>query len=387
MSADHTPVSPTSPPDRDLSGAVVSVLQRCRTPQNGGEQATGSDLDLFGTRDAVALSVVSEPSQPLRVAVSAPILAKGRSALSAAFGGVEWRAGPTGGKFGFRYLALGDSRVLLGRSLMTGSLRGIPEPGSTYIVVTLIAGAMILTDRHGSAPLHVGVPAQWGPGHDAIITGKDHNVRLVELQHAHVASVAAERGMPAARLHHLRPQLLASDPAAARWHEQIDTAGRALIEHGIGSEAWETAVRGVAEAFLDLCQPSAERLTVALNRTRNERLQTVLVYFHSQLNRKVSIAELTTVCRVSARSMQEGFRRHFGVSPLEYHRQIRLDHTRMDLLHADPHTITVATIARRRGFEHLGRFARYYATAFNELPSTTLRRSAPTDIRHCPGRR
>jgi transcriptional regulator GlxA family with amidase domain len=83
---------------------------------------------------------------------------------------------------------------------------------------------------------------------------------------------------------------------------------------------------------------------------------------------------LAELAGVSVRSLQEGFRRHVGVSPLTYLRGVRLDRAHEDLLRAEPGTVTVAEIAQRWGFVHQGRFAAAYRIRYGTSPSQTLRR-------------
>jgi AraC-like DNA-binding protein len=86
---------------------------------------------------------------------------------------------------------------------------------------------------------------------------------------------------------------------------------------------------------------------------------------------------VTTVARmvgVSARTLQYGFRQHVGLTPTAYARQVRLARAQRDLREADPQRETVAAVAHRWGFAHLGRFAAAYRDAYGETPSQTLRR-------------
>ena len=76
----------------------------------------------------------------------------------------------------------------------------------------------------------------------------------------------------------------------------------------------------------------------------------------------------------SARALQDGFRQHLGVSPMQYLRGVRLRGVRDELLALDPEdATTVAEVATRWGFTHLGRFAQYYRSRYGEPPSRTLR--------------
>jgi transcriptional regulator GlxA family with amidase domain len=55
-----------------------------------------------------------------------------------------------------------------------------------------------------------------------------------------------------------------------------------------------------------------------------------------------------------------------------------LDLARRRLIASDPGKVTVTWIAIGTGFNHLGRFARYYRKTYGESPSETLRRSRNT---------
>ena len=88
-----------------------------------------------------------------------------------------------------------------------------------------------------------------------------------------------------------------------------------------------------------------------------------------------TVAELAVIAGVSVRSMQEGFRRHVGCAPMAYLQSVRLERAHVALQHEDPARITVATVAHRWGFTHLGRFASAYRKRFGVTPSDTLKRS------------
>ena len=87
----------------------------------------------------------------------------------------------------------------------------------------------------------------------------------------------------------------------------------------------------------------------------------------------LTASSLAMHCHVSVRTLQEGFRRHLGVSPMAYTRMVRLRRAHSDLLSAHPSDTTVAAIARRWGFAHLGRFARAHQEMYGETPYQALR--------------
>ncbi|WP_297739406.1 helix-turn-helix transcriptional regulator [Mycobacterium sp.] len=73
------------------------------------------------------------------------------------------------------------------------------------------------------------------------------------------------------------------------------------------------------------------------------------------------------------RTLQQGFQRHLGMSPMAYVRVVRLRHAHRDLRSADPTHHTVAAIAQRWGFTNLSRFAAAHKTTYGQTPLQVLR--------------
>ena len=94
---------------------------------------------------------------------------------------------------------------------------------------------------------------------------------------------------------------------------------------------------------------------------------------HDEPERAFGVADLAAVAGMSVRSLQEGFRRHVGYTPMAYLQQIRLGRAHETLRRSDPQRITVASVAHRWGFAHLGRFASAYRRKYGVSPSETLR--------------
>jgi AraC-like DNA-binding protein len=106
---------------------------------------------------------------------------------------------------------------------------------------------------------------------------------------------------------------------------------------------------------------------------RSARLAADYVEAHADC--VITLEELSRVAGVSGRALQQNFRHHYGLSPMEFLRQVRLTRAREELERADPTSgITVTGIALKWGFTHLGRFSGAYRQRFGEPPSATLRR-------------
>jgi transcriptional regulator GlxA family with amidase domain len=86
-----------------------------------------------------------------------------------------------------------------------------------------------------------------------------------------------------------------------------------------------------------------------------------------------TVGRLAELAGVSTRSLQEGFRRYKGTSPMAYLREVRLARAHEDLRRMDHPATSVSDVAHRWGFLHLGRFAADYRAKYGVSPSQTLR--------------
>jgi AraC-like DNA-binding protein len=92
-------------------------------------------------------------------------------------------------------------------------------------------------------------------------------------------------------------------------------------------------------------------------------------YLEANAARPVRMADLVQITGVSARTLQVGFLKHRGCTPMAFLRDRRLMLARTKLLTGSGSTVT--QIALDCGFEHLGRFSARYQARFGEAPSDT----------------
>lgn len=88
------------------------------------------------------------------------------------------------------------------------------------------------------------------------------------------------------------------------------------------------------------------------------------------------LSEICAAIGVSERTLRDCCHDHLGMGPHRYLLLRRMHLARRALRDADPVRTTVTEIATAHGFWELGRFSVEYRSLFDELPSTTLRRSA-----------
>ncbi|SMF54738.1 AraC family transcriptional regulator [Pseudogulbenkiania subflava] len=98
-------------------------------------------------------------------------------------------------------------------------------------------------------------------------------------------------------------------------------------------------------------------------------------YIHENAHEDLNLEDIEHVAGVSRFKLFEGFKRHFGLAPIAYLKQFRLEAVRRDIL-ADRSGRNISSIAMSWGFTHLGRFSSDYKKLFDETPSQTLSRIA-----------
>jgi len=90
------------------------------------------------------------------------------------------------------------------------------------------------------------------------------------------------------------------------------------------------------------------------------------------LGRPLEMQDLAREAGVSERALQAAFRQFKDKTPLQYLRDLRLNALRRDLI--DGKGESIAELARRQGFNHMGRLSGLYREAFGEFPTETFRR-------------
>lgn len=143
-------------------------------------------------------------------------------------------------------------------------------------------------------------------------------------------------------------------------------------------ERWRgNAERGLQGAYLGalLGAPASARQPVTLEPHRcGVVVRAVDDYLDATGGGIVPIAELCRAARVPRRTLERAFQSTFDIGPGEYMRRRALNAVHRALLAESEGLESVAAVAIRHGFWHLGRFAAYYRNLFGESPSATLHR-------------
>ena len=100
-------------------------------------------------------------------------------------------------------------------------------------------------------------------------------------------------------------------------------------------------------------------------------------YIHAHLADNVRVPDLCRHSGVSLRTLERAFKREIGVTPNQYLKAARLHAARHELQSDEAMHLTVADIALKCGFTHMGRFSQIYRRHFGVLPSKD-RAAAPS---------
>ncbi|MEV0128651.1 AraC family transcriptional regulator [Dactylosporangium sp. NPDC050688] len=252
------------------------------------------------------------------------------------------------------------------------------------------------TAYHVNVPLsgrlrtvHRGVEVEADPANAAVFgphgqirldrLGGGYRVLCVKLDRAALhAELESLLGRPVREPLELAPKMPVADGAGLSWlrllqllstdlHNAGGLLSRGPIAEGLSRELLRGLLYTAGHRHLtELLEPVAP--------ARPRTVQRAVDAMRADPARAFTVTDLAAVAGVSVRALQEGFRRHTGLAPLAMLRRIRLGRAHDELLAAGPHEVTVAEVAHRWGFGHLGRFAAAYRAQFGETPSATLHR-------------
>lgn len=176
------------------------------------------------------------------------------------------------------------------------------------------------------------------------------------------------RPRPAANRRFRRLHAIAIRMAQVRPHALVN----AQAAHGIEQHLVHAVVECLSSGSMAAARPSVHRHLDTMNRFE--------LLIQSQPKGMLSVPEISATLGVSERLLRGLCAEHLGMSPHRYDRLLRMSRVRSTLRSAGPDVTDVSDVARRQGFQDLGRFATEYFAAFGELPSTTLRLGAERGI-------
>lgn len=150
---------------------------------------------------------------------------------------------------------------------------------------------------------------------------------------------------------------------------EMDDPEGLIYQPLLAGRLWQAVLSGLLAATADRLREDRDQRDRA-NRPR--AVKRAIDAMEAEPDRAFTAASLAAAAGTSVRTLQEGFRQHIGLSPMAYLRRLRLARAHADLRAAEPGEETVASVAHRWGFAHLGRFAAAYRAEYGRPPADTL---------------
>ncbi|MGG7308923.1 helix-turn-helix domain-containing protein [Curtobacterium sp. AB451] len=276
---------------------------------------------------------------------------------------------PSPERFGFRYRATGDDRVSLRTSSVSAARSGILAPERQYLLAWSVEGGIVVDDdRADAVTLRPGVPVLYPAGRPFHVWAPPGTKHLVHVDADFLEAVAVV-GTDSAPVPLAFP-VTAQPDRLVGLQTVLRRVARPLLDVSVVGPDRAALDLRLAEAVLAAFRTGAgppERVAPAGNVERAK------AFMHAHFDRVLAATDIAAAADVSVRTLQEGFQRREGSTPMAYLRDLRLEKARLGLQLADPRETSVAMVAHSCGFRHMGRFSGSYRDAYGEYPGDTLR--------------
>ncbi|KQM16633.1 hypothetical protein ASF83_12665 [Plantibacter sp. Leaf171] len=294
-----------------------------------------------------------------------------RDLFSDAYNAGEMVIEPTASAFTFRYTAIGDDELTLRATQFAGRVTGTVLTQGEYIVSWLTAGEGA-TDLAGApVKLEYGRPAMFANDRLAEFDFTDYRQNLMHFDGSFLERVAGEvEGTSGPILFDTtaRP----SGEQLRRWAASVTTVASVVYDDASPALLRAEANRAAAIALLETFPHTALHAPVEIGLPSGGKTRAAVEYMIANAHLPIRTEDVADAVGMSQRSLQTAFRREHDITAIDYLRRVRLDRVQEELRRSDPGRATVAEIAQRWGFAHLGRFSASYTNRFGEYPSTTL---------------
>jgi AraC-like DNA-binding protein len=263
----------------------------------------------------------------------------------------------------------------------TGVSLDCGERCSGYRVNVLQSGSFESTHRGSSQQAGRGTVAVYQPeGHTAARWTAGTRMLGVKLDRCAVDDALSDAlGRQVKSQVDLAPFMSTTTAAGRSWismllllYQQISRPDSLFNQPLVALPFADSLIRGF---LLATDHPDRDAVAADAPRPAPRTIRAALEIIEAEAHLPLTVSALAARTHLSVRSLQQGFRSHLDISPMEYLRQVRLRRAHQMLLDSDPSSLTVASVAYRWGFTNPGRFAAAHAQRYGESPSATLRRN------------
>ncbi|WP_420364500.1 AraC family transcriptional regulator [Curtobacterium sp. L3-7] len=290
-----------------------------------------------------------------------------------AYEGTDFVARYTERDFSYRFRVVGDDTMSFRSSRFDARVSGEVEVRDEYVVMWTAEGGGLVDVGRDEVTLVPGTPMMFPTGRPYVFDLADIRQSLVQFERSYLEGVAAE-------FHGAQPGPLVFDHAAALeaddvrvWNRQVQAAAATVL--GSAPVSPLVLAETARETATTLLRTFPHRLLtpdVPLPQGATGRVRGAVEYMHAFAHTPISTTDVAEHVGLSVRGLQQAFQRQVGTAPNAMLRGIRLDRIREELRRGSPGELTVASVAVKWGFAHLGRFSAAYASRFGEYPRDTL---------------
>ena len=129
-------------------------------------------------------------------------------------------------------------------------------------------------------------------------------------------------------------------------------------------------LRANSGSLLDAIQHPDDEKTFNIAAIR--QLKNAEEYINENLKKAITRDELSENAHCSIRTLSRQFQKKYGVGPMAYIKQCRLNAAYLELLGSNIESTSITETALSFGFSHMGKFAIDYKQHFGESPLLSL---------------
>ncbi|OII13363.1 hypothetical protein BIU96_13760 [Curtobacterium sp. MCBA15_008] len=314
-----------------------------------------------------------EPDPRIRFETSGVDLEAAIAMYQDAYEGAGFRAGSTERPFSYRFRVVGDDTMSFRSTRFDARMEGEIEARDEYVVMWLADGGGIVDRGRDEVAFAPGTPMMFPTGRPFAFDLQDVRQSLVQFERTYLEGIAAEE-------HGAAPAPLVFDHTQTprpedlrRWNAQVQRAATTVLGTApVSPLVLAETAQETARALLRTFPHTVLGPDVTLPQGATGRVREAVEYMHAYAHTAISTTDVAERVGLSIRGLQQAFQRQVGSAPNAMLRGIRLDRVREELRRAAPGELTVAAVAMRWGFAHLGRFSGAYAARFGEYPRDTL---------------
>lgn len=210
-----------------------------------------------------------------------------------------------------------------------------------------------------------------------LLDASTQNLWITPENYREIAVVIRQDCLGTRRLHETFEELLLTpltSPHAALFSGWLSTMLTRLSQQNDAEQARLLGEQLIEDCLFVLEQSDPARMGDACLRLAGQRkiVQRVFEQVSAYPTENFSVVQLADSAGTSFQQLRKAFNACVGMPPTAWLRSRRLNLARQDLLTSRANETSVADVAMRYSFWHLGRFAEAYRELFLEYPSQTL---------------